>query len=114
MKGITAPSRSALQQTIGDEEMQIGDIVVPVGNLILSDDRNGNYRLAICASVEPLALVSVENDQCWGYIQPEMVMSVGTAFPEYAKAAVETWQATTDETKELMKKEMLSYKLRRL
>lgn len=76
-------------------KMQVGDVVIPVGDTVLSCGC-GCYDCAIVASVEPFALASVEADMLWTCtIRPGDVLVLCQSAPDIAARAVKLYEAHT-------------------
>jgi len=75
--------------------MQVGDVVIPVGDTVLACGC-GCYDCAIVASVEPFALASVKADMLWTCtIRPGDVLALCQAAPEIVARAVKRYESHT-------------------
>lgn len=68
--------------------MDIGDVVVPTaGSKLISG--SGQYSHAVCASVDPLILISEDGGMRWNNIDPLNVIALRKADDEIIKIAVD-------------------------
>jgi hypothetical protein len=75
--------------------MQVGDVVIPVGNTVLACGC-GRYDCAVVASVEPFALASVEADMLWTCtIRPSDVRALCKAAPDIVARAMNRYESHT-------------------